>query len=175
MATHTNDQSGKEFEFAEATLYIRESKTKVPREVPCNAGKFFVRWRKYCDQYRASQGLPKLKKSDYVFFNPYTNRPYSYTQYCRTWDDMRIALSDVLSPIRSDQKYTIYSLRSSYITNQIEEGKDIYLVKKITGHSLEILIRHYDRSDVKKRKAEATARTYAKTVKRPKAVDLENL
>ena len=57
---------------------------------------------------------------------------------------MSDTLKDQLSPVRSNQKYTIYSLRSSYITNQIEEGKDIYLIKKITGHSLELLHRHYD-------------------------------
>ena len=88
---------------------------------------------------------------------------------------MREVLKDKLSPIRSNQKYTIYSLRSSYITNQIEEGKDVYLIKKLTGHSLELLHRHYDRSDVLKRRAEATARTYSKTERRPNAVDLENL
>ena len=175
MATHINETSGKEFQFEEATLYIRESKTGVPREIPCNAGKYFIRWRKFCDQYRREQGLLPLKKSDYVFFNPYTNQPYSYTHFFRTWEEMRETLKDQLSPVRSNQKYTIYSLRSSYITNQIEEGKDIYLIKKITGHSLELLHRHYDRSDVRKRRAEATKRTYAKTQKRPTAIDLENL
>ena len=88
---------------------------------------------------------------------------------------MKVKLSLLLSPVRTNQKYTLYSLRSSYITNQIEEGKDIYLIKKITGHSLELLHRHYDRSDVRKRSAEAVQRTYAKTKKRPNAIDLENL
>ena len=116
-----------------------------------------------------------LNKSDYVFFNPYTDQPYSYTHFFRTWDEMRERLKDELSSVRSNQKYTIYSLRSSYITNQIEEGTDIYLIKKITGHSLELLHRHYDRSDVRKRSAEAVKRTCAKTKKRPNAIDLENL
>jgi hypothetical protein len=88
---------------------------------------------------------------------------------------MRTELSLLLSPIRSDQKYTIYSLRSSYINNQIDEGKDIYLVKKITGHSLEVLQRHYDRSDVKKRKAEATARTIGKKKPAKLSIDLEKV
>ena len=47
------------------------------------------------------------------------------------------------------------TLRSSYMNNQIDEGKDINLIKKITGHGLDVLQRHYDRSYVKKRKAEA--------------------
>ena len=88
---------------------------------------------------------------------------------------MRQELGDKLTSTRGDKGYTIYSLRSSYITNQIEEGKDIYLVKQLTGHSLEILIRHYDRSDVKKRRSEATARTYARKLSDKRRVDLENL
>ena len=88
---------------------------------------------------------------------------------------MREQLSKQLTPIRSNQEYTLYSLRSSYITNQIEEGKDVYLVKQLTGHSLEILARHYDRSNVKKRSAEATARTYAKKKRDESVIDLESL
>ena len=70
---------------------------------------------------------------------------------------------------------TLYSLRSSYITNQIEEGKDVYLVKQLTGHSLEVLNRHYDRSQIKARRAEATARTYGNKQENLKRVDLQNL
>ena len=88
---------------------------------------------------------------------------------------MREQLSKQLTPIRSNQEYTLYSLRSSYITNQIEEGKDVYLVKQLTGHSLEILARHYDRSNVKKRSAEATARTYAKKKRDESIIDLDSL
>jgi hypothetical protein len=40
---------------------------------------------------------------------------------------------------------------------------------------LETLNRHYDRSDVKKRRAEATARTYGKPEQDTKRVDLEKL
>ena len=40
--------------------------------------------------------------------------------FMHRWVDMRNELSLMLSPIRSDQKYTMYSLRSSYINNQID-------------------------------------------------------
>ena len=81
----------------------------------------------------------------------------------------------LLSPVRPEKKYTLYSLRSSYITNQIDEGKAIYLIKKITVQSLEMLHRYYDRSDVRKRKAEALARTIGKKKKAMIIVDLENV
>ena len=168
-------ESGKQFEIPIATLHIRYSKTGVPREVPCNTGQYFIRWRAYCDKWRDRNGLQPLTKKDYVFFNPNNNNPYPYSQVHKAWVELRDNLSLLLSPIRSDQKYTLYSLRSSYITNQIEEGKDIYLIKKITGHSLEVLQRHYDRSDVKKRKAEATQRTYGRKQKKDNYIDLDNL
>jgi hypothetical protein len=174
-ADHTTP-SGKTFKFNEATIYIRRSKTGESREVPCNTGDFFIRWREIVDKFRKQNGLPPVDpKKDYVFFNPFTDRPYPYSQIARCWSDLREELGDKLQPIRTDQQYTLYSLRSSYITNQINEGKDIYLVKKITGHSLETLNRHYDRSDVKKRRAEATARTYGKPEQDTKRVDLEKL
>ena len=173
-ATHLS-QSGKPFDVEEATIHIRKTKTGEPREVPCNTGDFFVRWRRYVDQWRAENGFDPVTPKDYVFFYPYTNRPYSYSQWSKTWDEMRDALGSKLSPIRSDQKYTLYSLRSTYITNQIEEGKDVYLVKQLTGHSLEVLNRHYDRSQIKTRRAEATARTYGSKKEQLQKIDLTNL
>jgi len=174
MADHLTE-SGKTFEFPEATLHIRYTKTGVPRDVPCNTGNFFIRWRQFCDEYRRKHSLPALTQTDYVFFNPYTGKPYTYTQFHETWKQMRQELGSQLTPTRGEKDYTIYSLRSSYITNQIEEGKDIYLVKQLTGHSLEILIRHYDRSDVKKRRAEATARTYSRKRSQQREIDLNKL
>ena len=119
--------------------------------------------------------MRKVTKKDYVFFNPHTDKPYPYSQYSLAWSDLRTNLSLVLSPVRSEKKYTLYSLRSSYITNQIDEGKDIYLIKKITGHSLEMLQRHYDRSDVRKRTAEAVARTIGKKKEKKVVMSLENV
>ena len=167
--------SGKTFTFLEAMMYIKESKTGKPREIPTNTGNYFVRWRKYCDQFRKENGLPKLRADDYVFFNPFTNRPYPYSQIWNTWKEMRMNLSLVLTTSKTGKPYTLYSLRSSYITNQINEGKDVYLIKKITGHSLEVLNRHYDRSELRKRRGEATSRTYGATRKKSKAIDLSKL
>lgn len=174
-STQLNSATGKEIPVLICNVFIRYSKTGNPRDVPCNCATFFARWRKICNEYRREAGLRELTKKDYVFFNPHTDNPYPYSQFANAWVDMRNELSLMLSPIRSDQKYTMYSLRSSYINNQIDEGKDIYLIKKITGHSLEVLQRHYDRSDVRKRKAEATERTIGKRKKTKVSVDLENV
>ena len=167
--------SGKPFKILEATIYIRKSKTGEPREIPSNTGMYFKRLREMCDQYRREHELPELTPKDYIFHNPYTNKPYPYTQWQKSWDRMVTHLGDKLNPIRTDRKYTMRSMRSSYITNQIEEGKDVYLIKNLTGHSLEVLNRHYDRSQTKSRRAEATARTYGKKQEEFDRIDLENL
>lgn len=169
-----NRATGKHIDALISNIFIRYSKTGETRDIPCNCATFFVRWREHCNKYREEAGLRTLTKKDYVFFNPHNDKPYPYSQFYKSWADMRTNLSLMLSLIRSDQQYTIYSLRSSYITNQIEEGKDIYLIKKLTGHSLEVLQRHYDRSDVKKRKAEDKARTIGKKKKKV-TINLETL
>ncbi len=174
-SVNLNAATGKEIDILISNIYIRYSKTGEPRDIPCNCAKFLARWRQHVNEYRRAVGLRKVTKKDYVFFNPHTDNPYPYSQFSVAWSDLRTNLSLVLSPVRSDKKYTLYSLRSSYITNQIDEGKDIYLIKKITGHSLEMLQRHYDRSDVKKRKAEAVARTIGKKKTAKISVDLENV
>ena len=107
-----------------SNIYIRYSKTGEPRDIPCNCAKFLARWRQHVNEYRRAVGLRKVTKKDYVFFNPHTDNPYPYSQFSVAWSDLRANLSLVLSPVRSDKKYTLYSLRSSYITNQINEGKD---------------------------------------------------
>ena len=164
-SVNLNAVTGKEFDILISNLFIRYSKTGETRHIPCNCAKLLARWRQHVNEYRREAGLRACTKKDYVFFNPHTDKPYPYSQLSKAWDDLRTNLSLVLSPLRSDRKYTLYSLRSSYITNQIDEGKDIYLIKKITGNSLEVLQRHYGRSDVKKRKSEAVARTIGKNKK----------
>ena len=166
---------GKAFEFLEAVLYIQESKTGQPREIPTNTGRYFLRWRRFCDELRKENGLPPLTEKDYVFFNPFTNRPYPYSQVAMSWKQMRTELASVLVGSKSGKPYTLYSLRASYITNQIDEGKDVYLIKKITGHSLEVLNRHYDRSEVRKRRSEATSRTYGAKKEESRKIDLSKL
>ena len=54
-ATHLS-KTGKPFQVNEATIHIRKTKTGEPREVPCNTGDFFIRWRKYVE-WRAENGF----------------------------------------------------------------------------------------------------------------------
>ena len=174
-STQLNSATGKHIDVLICNVFIRYSKTGFTRYIPCKCVTLLARWRKICNEYRRDAGLRALNKKDYVFFNPHTDNPYPYSQFANAWVDMRNELSLLLSSIRSDQKYTMYSLRSSYINNQIEEGKDIYLIKKITGNSLKVLQRHYDRFDLRKRTAEAVARTIGKKKTKKLNISLENV
>ena len=112
-----NAATGKDIDILISNIYIYYSKTVESQDIPYNCIKFLVILRQHVNEYRRAVGLRKLTKKDYVFFNPHTDYPYPYSQFSVAWSDLRTNLSLVLSPVRSDKKYTLYSLRSSYITN----------------------------------------------------------
>ena len=56
----------------------------------------------------------------------------------------------------SDDPYTLYSLRSTYIENQLLNGVDIHTVARVCGHSVAVLERYYERMDIKRRTRELT-------------------
>ncbi len=147
---HYNETAkSKKNDFSEAVLYIIDSRTDTTRKITTNIGDSFIKWRAYSDKFRNENGLVKITDKDYIFINPFTSRPYPYSQISRVWDQMRVNLSHLLKGSKPDQPYTLYSLRSSYITNQINEGKDIYLIRKLTGNSYDFLQRYYDRLNFK--------------------------
>ena len=61
-----------------------------------------------------------------------------------------------------DDKYTLYSTRSSFVTNLLEEGVSADDVCKLTGHSYSIMRLHYDRMKMRNRIPEVTKRQYGK-------------
>lgn len=120
FSTKRHEKSnGNKFDFLEEVLYIRDSSTGVKREISTKTGKYFIRWRKYCDDFRKENDLDKITDKDFIFINPFTSRPYTYSQISRVWDQMRINLSLYLKGSKSGQPYTLSSLRSSYVTNKI--------------------------------------------------------
>ena len=62
----------------------------------------------------------------------------------------------------SPHPYTIYSMRSSFIENNLIAGKDMFMIAKIAGHDPKILMRHYERIDVRKRTRELSQIQYGK-------------
>ena len=62
----------------------------------------------------------------------------------------------------TDENYTVYSMRSSYITNKLISGLDIFLLSRITGHDVKILMKHYERMDIRRRSEEITKIEYGR-------------
>ncbi len=58
--------------------------------------------------------------------------------------------------------FTLYSTRSSYVTNILEKGVNLDDVCKLTGHSYDVMTRHYDRMKMRNRIPEVTKRMYGK-------------
>ena len=145
-----------------AVLDIRKTKTKVPREVPCRTAKYLERWKEFVLQWREDNGYPPPQGTDLVFANPKTNRPYSYRMYASAWEKIRTELQEHFS-----DHFTLYSTRSSYVTNILEEGVSRDDVCKLTGHSYEVMTRHYDRMKMRNRIPEVTKRMYGKKDNNP--------
>lgn len=130
----------------------RGTKNKRDRTVPSHAGPFLKKWLEYVKQYRKDNGLRPLEPTDLVFGNPATGKPYPYTQWSKTWDSVRTELG--LTHLN------LYSTRSTYVTDLLEQGVDVYLVARLANHSVDVLQKHYDRQNLVKRAAEATPRNY---------------
>ena len=130
------------------------TKNKVDRTVPSHAGEQLQQWLEFVRDYRHRNGYRPLIPSDLVFGNPATNKPYPYSMWSKCWDNLRKELGL--------ERLNLYSTRSTYITSQLEQGVDVYLVARLANHSVEILQRHYDRMNLAKRAEEATPRRYGK-------------
>jgi hypothetical protein len=74
----------------------------------------------------------------------------------------------------SSKRYTIYSMRSTFIENNLAKGMDIFLLARICGHSIAILMKHYERLDIRRRSREITRIEYGKKRYKPRYIDLNN-
>lgn len=156
--TRWSDRLNKEVEDDPiAVLDIRKTKTGVPREVPCRTAVFLERWKDFVLEWRKENGYEPPQETDLVFANPKTNHPYTYRMYANAWDRIRSELTEEFS-----DHYTLYSTRSSFVTNILEEGVSRDDVCKLTGHSYEVMTRHYDRMKMRNRIPEVTKRMYGK-------------
>ena len=128
-----------------AILKFRDLRTGNIREVPTSIGIDLIKWKNYSNIFRKKYCLPSIDKTDYIFHNPFTNKPYSYTQILKSWDRMRVDNEKILSYQDKKYPYTLSSLRNSYIKNHINSGTDLYQIKKLTGHSLDQLNYYFDK------------------------------
>ena len=163
-----------------AYLTVSDSKTGLKRQVPANIGSALIRWMKFRIIYMKNH-MPKEYElmgvnmpDQLVFGNPHNEfRSYSLNTYQQSWREVRTALQDQLKGHKfSDKPYTIYSMRATFIENKLLEGMDIFLLARVCGHSVKVLMTHYERLDIRKRAEEITHIEYGRTKKKMKIVDV---
>ena len=158
---------GKRVDHWISVLYVKKSKTGRQRTVPANGvHKQLQDWKEYQKEY-IEKYCPGVEVTDqtYVFGNPYHEmQPYSREYIGQSWTDMLKLMDEPLKPyVFSDRNYTLYSLRSTYICNLILQGKGIYDVAKLAGHTVAVCERYYARLDMAVKAKELTEFEFGKT------------
>ena len=83
--------------------------------------------------------LPPLDKDDLVLMNPFLkDRKIYHSEHIRDW------YKEIQTVCKFDRKYTIYSLRSTHISNQLLNGIPVNKVAKNVGTSMEMIQKTYD-------------------------------
>ena len=150
-------------EMVVAHLFIHRSKSGAARTVPTNknVARRLLFWIAYVNNWWFKQKLTrKIEPTDSVFGRANNNmEAYHYSVFEREWRTTRNYLTNqgwLEGSPYSDDNYTLYSLRSTYIENQLLNGIDIHTVARVCGHSVAVLERYYERMDIKRRTRELT-------------------
>ena len=144
-----------------AEINVRKTKTKEPRQVPANCGKQLKEWLEFQKEFAAryySEGIKRVfNKDSFVFCNMNNNcEPYSLSQVQQTMRAIYRRL-DLRGHWSSDKPYTLSSLRSTFIDEQLMKGIPIAVLSMMTGHDPKALMKHYQQLDVLRKTRELTA------------------
>jgi hypothetical protein len=159
-------------------IKVTSAKTKTTRVIPCQEYKELKRLRDFqiyhCKQKHEWWNLPAGEPNTFVFGHPGAElRPHPYSNYSRCWEGIRKRVQNKLEGhFLSNKPYTIYSMRSSFIENNLIAGKDMFMIAKIAGHDPAMLMKHYERIDVRKRTRELSQIQYGKKANHEKEVFL---
>ena len=142
-------------------------KTKATREIPTNLGSVFRRWMEWKQDFLRAHGYSTVSKGDYlVFGNPFNDGKSVHIQRLRSnWRkivDGLMERGELKGHKFSDKRYTLYSMRSTFIEDHLIKGTDIFLLARIAGHDIRTLMESYERMDIRKRAEEITKIEYGK-------------
>ena len=158
--------------------YIRtiRSKTQQAREIPVNQARELRRWKQWLDEYIIERDLRnvQVKKDSLVFGNPHYNwRAFSYKYIAKSWVEIRNKLKDQLIGHRfSPHPYTIYSMRSTFIEDQLMKGTPVMEVAEMAGHDVRETQRTYARLNLRRKGTELTLPEIGKKRLESKLVNL---
>ncbi|ABM77659.1 Hypothetical protein P9303_09081 [Prochlorococcus marinus str. MIT 9303] len=160
-----------------AYITVTSGKTGQYREIPTSLGSVFLRWRDYINAYYERHNIKRsVSGSDLVFGNINNDcNPYVHYNFHLAWAHIRDRVKDQLEGNKfSDEPYSIYSMRGTMIQDKLLQGLDIFLLSRISGHSPDVLLRYYDRLDIRERAEEITSVGYGVRSKQDVKVDLYN-
>ena len=136
-------------------------KTSAPREIPCNLAYLFKRWMKFLQELDV-----EVNPDDFVFAQIYNEKKEpSQARIRQTWRKIVDQLSSegkLKGHKFSDRKYTLYSMRSTFIEDHLIKRTDLYLLARLSGHSVTTLMESYERLDIRQRAEELTAIEFGK-------------
>ena len=167
-----------------ATIFVRKSKTGRKRDVllTSNAAERIMKFRQVQQEY-IQKHMPKYQMTgDSLLFgkpDDLWDKPFTYHYLNKAWRQIirRLKHNGVFIGNRfSDRNYTIYSLRTTYITSCVERELDVYLVAELVGNSVAIIQKFYHRYDVLRSATKVQQINYGKGVEaKPEEVDVVNL
>ena len=160
-----------------AFIYTIRAKTQQAREIPCNQGRELKRWMQFTKAYLKDRRYEhEITGEDYVFANPHNEyKPIHQQNLGRYWRQIvnKLMSEGKLRGHRfSDKRYTLYSLRSTFIEDHLRKGTDLWLLARIAGHDVKELMKSYERLDIKERAREITEIQYGKENNEPALVNL---
>ena len=155
-----------------AYITTMRAKTQDYREIPCNLGYVFKRWRDFVK----SQTDQPIKGDDFVFaqlFNEMRQpNQRKIGQHWRWICDYLMSEGKLQGHKFSDRPYTLYSMRSTFIENHILRGTDAYLLARICGNSVATIMQTYERIDIRKRTKELTDIPFGNRKETPETIKL---
>lgn len=139
---------------------LHSAKTGSMRTVPCNLSKVFDRWRDFqMDWCRAHCPGLEITPNSLVWGNPekLLAESFSDSHFSRTWREVRDPIQkNFKGHWLSDQPYTRYSLRSTFIEVQLMKGISPVLVAEMAGHDIKVLYEIYQKLNVRQMAKEIT-------------------
>ena len=142
-----------------AHVVLKSAKTGQPRISSCNCVYVFERWLKFLRNWAKGNGyIYEINSNSLVWECPYNQgKTLSYSRYKQLWVEIRDVIGKKLKGhVFTDEPYTIYSMRSTFIEDNLLAGKDVFLIAKAAGHNVNTLMKHYERIDPRKRSREMT-------------------
>ncbi len=155
-----------------AYITTMRAKTQEYREIPCNLGHVFKRWRDFVK----SQTDQPIRGDDYVFAQLFNEMKQpnqrKIGQHWRWICDYLISSGKLKGHKFSERPYTLYSMRSTFIENHILRGTDAYLLARICGNSVATIMQTYERIDIRKRTKELTDIEFGSKKGNPETISL---